>query len=220
MAKKKRRYKKSKKSISNSDIAVPVLIVLSILLAVLIYTKSGIVGLKLNEILGGMMGFMQYILPIGIFTVAIKIASDNNEDLISKLIQYGIVIISLSIVLSVFQISAGELQTNKELSEVVKDAYYLGMRSSGGGAIGAVGAFPLTKLLGNVGAIILCIGVATIFIAFTLGISLSDIITLIMEKIQDRKEQKMEQREMRLKEREEQIEDYKEKRKRATGKSN
>ena len=40
MAKKKRRYKKKKKATSNLDIAVITLIVLSVLLAVLIYTNS------------------------------------------------------------------------------------------------------------------------------------------------------------------------------------
>ena len=48
---KKRRYKKRKKTASKIDLAVVGLIVLSILLAVLIYSKSGIIGLKLNEIL-------------------------------------------------------------------------------------------------------------------------------------------------------------------------
>ncbi len=48
---KKRRYKKRKKTTSKLDIAVITLIVFSILLAVLIYTKSGIIGLKLNQIL-------------------------------------------------------------------------------------------------------------------------------------------------------------------------
>ena len=48
---KKRRYKKSKKAASKLDVAVITLIVLSILFAVLIYTKSGVIGLKLNEIL-------------------------------------------------------------------------------------------------------------------------------------------------------------------------
>ena len=55
---KKRRYKKKKKSASNLDIAIVTLIVLSVLLAVLIYTKSGVIGIKLNEILGGMFGIM------------------------------------------------------------------------------------------------------------------------------------------------------------------
>lgn len=48
---KKRKYKKRKKTASRLDLAVISLMVFSILLAVLIYTKSGIIGLKLNEIL-------------------------------------------------------------------------------------------------------------------------------------------------------------------------
>lgn len=117
------------------DVTVISLIILSILLAVLIYTKSGVIGVKLNEILGGMVGIVQYVLPIGIFVIAIKLASESSEDLTSKLIQYGILLVSLSIVFSVFQISSGELSTNKEFSEVVKDAYFLGSQSKGGGAI-------------------------------------------------------------------------------------
>ena len=61
---------------------------------------------------------------------------------------------SLSVLFSVIQISSGELQSSKELSEVVKDAYYLGEQSKGGGAIGAVAAVPLAKLLGDIGAVI------------------------------------------------------------------
>ena len=68
------------------------------------------------------MGIMQYVLPIGMFAVSIKIACDGTEELSSKLIQYGIAIICLSVVFSVFQISSGELQSSKEISEIVKDA--------------------------------------------------------------------------------------------------
>lgn len=53
---KKRRYKKRKKATSKLDLTVISLIVFSILLAVLIYTKSGIIGIKLNEILRGNNG--------------------------------------------------------------------------------------------------------------------------------------------------------------------
>ena len=172
MAKKKRRYKKKKKATSNLDIAVITLIVLSILLAVLIYTKSGVIGAKLNEIFGGVLGIMQYVLPIGTFAVAIKLASEGREGITPKLIQYGIAIISLSIVFSVFQISSGELQSSKELSELVKDAYYFGSQGKGGGAVGAVAAVPLAKLLGDVGAVIFCIGTAVILLVFTLLMAL------------------------------------------------
>lgn len=177
------------------DVTVISLIILSILLAVLIYTKSGVIGAKLNEILGGMVGIVQYVLPIGIFAIAIKLASEGAEDLTPKLIQYGVLLVSLSIVFSVFQISSDELQNNKDLAEVVKDAYFLGSQSKGGGAIGACGAVPLTKLLGDIGAIILCLGIAIILLVFTFGINLSDWINQFIEKLEERKEEKLAERE-------------------------
>ena len=192
---KKRRYKKKKNRASKSDVAVVSLIILSILLAVLIYTKSGVIGVKLNEILGGMIGIVQYILPIGIFAIAIQLASEGSEELTPKLVQYGILLVSLSIVFCVFQISSGELQTNKELSEVVKDAYLLGMQSKGGGAIGSCGAVPLTNLLGNIGTIILCLGIAIILIVFTFGINLSEWINKVIEKAEEKKEERLTQKE-------------------------
>lgn len=146
------------------------------------------------------MGIMQYVLPIGTFVIAIKLASDGGEELSSKLIQYVIAIISLSIVFSVFQISSGELQSSKELSELVKDAYYFGSQGKGGGAIGAVAAVPLAKLLGDVGAVILCIGVAVILLVFTFGINLSDIINMILDKIEEKKEERFERKEQIAKE--------------------
>ena len=191
----KRRYKKSKKTASKLDLVVVSIIMLSILLAVLIYTKSGVIGAKLNEILGGMFGIMQYVLPIGGFAIGIKLATDGRDTMTSKLIQYAIFIVSLSVLFSVIQISGGELQSSKELSEVVKDAYYLGEQSKGGGAIGAVAAVPLAKLLGDVGAVILCIGVAVVFLVFTFGINMSDLINMIVEKIEDKRAQRQEEKE-------------------------
>ena len=203
---KKRRYQKKKKTVSKIDLVVITLIVFSVLLAVLIYTKSGLIGIKLNEVLGGIMGVMQYVLPIGIFAISIKLACEGRETLTSKLIQYGVFLISLAIVFSVFQISAGELQSNKELSEVVKDAYFLGTQSKGGGAIGAVAAIPLAKLLGDVGALILCIGVAVVLLVFTFGINLSDMISQMVERMQERREERLEEKEQRIKLREQSAE--------------
>mgnify|MGYP005821080225 CR=1 FL=1 len=128
----KRKYKKrkttrtAKKRASNIDLTIVALIILSILLCVLIYGKSGVVGIKLNEILGGMMGIIKYVLPIGIFAIAIKIACVDNEYISSKLMQYAILLISFSVLMSVYQINTGELTIlDKDLSTVVKDAYNL-----------------------------------------------------------------------------------------------
>ena len=199
---KKRRYKKKKKTASKADVTVITLIVLSILLAVLVYTKSGVVGLKLNEILGGMFGIMQYVLPIGIFALGIKLASEENEDLTPKLIQYTITIVSLSVMFSVLQMSSGELAISKELSETVKDAYFLGSQSKGGGAIGAVAAVPLEKLLGEIGAIIFCIGLAVILVVFTFGINMSEIINTIIDRIEEKREERKEERKASIAQRE------------------
>ena len=192
---KKRRYSKSKKKASKLDLAVVIIMMLSLLIGVLIYTKSGVIGIKLNEFLGGMFGIMQYILPIGGFAIAIKLACDGKETLTAKLIQYFIFIISLSVMFSVIQISSHQLDSSKELSEVVKDAYFLGEQSKGGGAIGAVAAIPLAKLLGDLGAVILCIGIAIVLLVFTFGINMSDLITVLVEKIQSKKEERLEERE-------------------------
>ena len=146
---------------------------------------------------------MQYILPIGIFAIAIKLAVDEEEELKSKLIQYGIAIICLSIMFSVFQVSSGELQSSKEISEIAKDAYFLGTQGKGGGAIGAVAAVPLTKLLGDFGAIILCIGIAAILLVFTFGINLSEMLNMFLAKVQEKKDERLERKDREEKDKKE-----------------
>ena len=139
----KRKYKirstsrrTTKKSTSKIDLTIVGLIILSILLAVLIYGKSGVIGIKLNEILGGMMGIIKYVLPIGIFAISIKLACADNEYLTSKLVQYAILLISFSVLMSVYQINKGELTIlDKDISDIVKDAYTLGSHGNGGGAL-------------------------------------------------------------------------------------
>ena len=84
---KRGRRKKNKIDI---NIAVVVLVLLSILLMILIYTKSGSVGATLSPMLGGVMGFIKYIIPIGMLLIAIYMTHNDKEYLVSKLIQYGI----------------------------------------------------------------------------------------------------------------------------------
>ena len=191
---KKRTSKKNKKTDSKIDLTVVGLIIFSILLAVLIYTKSGVVGIKLNEILGGMMGIIKYLVPIGTFAIGVKVACANNEYMTSKLIQFSILLISISIIMCLTQVASGELNHSKELQEVVKDAYYLGTQGKGGGALGAILAIPLAKLLGEVGAIILFIGIAILLVVFTVGINMSYIINMVVEKIQANSEEKREEK--------------------------
>ena len=197
----KRKYKKRKttsttkrkKQGSKIDLAVVGLIILSILLCVLIYGKSGIVGIKLNEILGGMMGIIKYILPIGIFAIAIKIACGENDYITSKLIQYAILLISFSVLMSVYEINTGRLTIiDKDISDIVKEAYVLGAQGYGGGALGVILATPLISLLGKIGATILCVGIVIMLAVFTFGINLSEIINNMVEKSQENREERLE----------------------------
>lgn len=211
---KKRKYTKSNsrgntrksKHMSNIDLTICILIVLSILLGFLIYTNSGVIGVKLNEILGGMMGVTRLLLPIGILGVAIKLACTDNEYVSSKLIKFCVLLISISVIMCVIQISSGELIPSKGISESLKDAYYNGSQGKGGGALGALLAIPMAKLIGNIGTIIVCMGIAIILAATTFGVNVSELINMIVEKHQEKqenkKEEKLHEKESRMQERE------------------
>ena len=207
----KKGKKNTKKTASNIDLAVVALIVISILLGVLIYAKSGVIGVKLNEILGGMMGIIKYVLPIGIFAMTIKMAIDDDEYLSSKLAQCAILLISFAVLMCVYQVNVGNLTIDKSLSEVVKDSYALGTQEKGGGALGAILAVPLVKLLGPIGAIILCVGIVIILAVFVFGINASEIINNFIEKSQENREERLEQKqknkEEQLKMRQEMLEE-------------
>lgn len=205
----KRRYKKKskttsknrrKKQTSNVNLEVVGTIILSILLAVLIYTKSGYAGIYLNDIFGGMVGILKYILPIGTFAIAIKIACKDNDYLTVKLLQYALFLLCIAVVMSVYQISKENINVNNELSQVVKDGYELGTKEIGGGALGTLAAIPLVKLLGNFGAVILSVGISIMLFVFTFGIDLSNIINQKVEEMQERKEEKAKNREIEVEE--------------------
>ena len=192
---KKKTNKKAKKRASNMDLAVVAIIILSILLCVLIYGNSGIVGVKLNEILGGMMGIIKYILPIGTFLIGIKLALDDDEYLTSKLTQYTVLLISVAVLMSAWQINSGEMSiSNKTMQTVVKEAYNLGTQDIGGGALGVILAMPISKLLSPIGAIILCVGVVIMLAVFTFGINISEMINNFVEKTEENREEKYERR--------------------------
>ena len=192
---KRKNNKRAKKRASNIDMAIVALIILSVLLCVLIYGKSGIIGIKLNEILGGMMGIIKYILPIGTFAIGIKLALDDDEYLTAKLTQYAILLISIAVLMSAWQINSGEMTIlDKDMSTIVKDAYNFGTQDKGGGALGAILATPLANLLSPVGAIILCVGIVIMLAVFIFGINISEIINNFVEKTEEEREERLERK--------------------------
>ena len=193
---KRGRKKKSKAKVNNIDIAVVGMIVISILLAVLIYTKSGFLGETLSPALGGIMGFIKYIIPVGTFIIGIYLACNKEKGyVLSKMMLYLVFLLCIAVLLSVFQISAGNIGITYDMNKNLDAAYKLGIQDIGGGVIGTIIAIPLINLLGSLGTIILAIGVAIISLTFIFRIKSAEIISNIVENIEEKREVKKEEKE-------------------------
>ena len=179
MARKKAKRKAIKKN--NKDMQVAVLLLLSVLSAILIYVQSGYIGEHLSPMLGGVIGWIKYIIPVGVFSIAISVACDKDRQYVtSKLIQYFILLICISVLITVFK---GNIDVqNKEFEETVVDSYQAGLKSIGGGAIGAIVAYPLIELIDKTGTIILAIGVGIISTIFLYGVRPAEIVKNIVER--------------------------------------
>ena len=188
MAKRKNKKRQTKKS--SLDFGVIITIIFSALLTVLIYAESGYVGIMLSDFFGGMFGIIKYVLPIGSFAVAVKMACKDDDGYISsKIAQYTLLLIFVSVILSVYEIYNGVINIDQNISDIVRDAYTLGENNMGGGSLGTLAAVPLFKLFGRVGTIILSIGSALILFATTFGIDISGIVSgWIQSGVERRKE--------------------------------
>ncbi len=192
MANKKKKNQKqtrTRKRKMDIDTAVVILIVAGLLTGVLIYFKSGYVGQYLSNLLGGIFGIVKYIVPIGFFAVALNMIHDDKDYVMSKLIQYGIILSCICTVLSIYEISITKnLAINESTQAVIERGFFLGTRNQGGGVIGTLISLPLIKLLGIPGTIILAIGLALIFIVFMFGFKPTEFIAGIIEDRRQRKE--------------------------------
>ncbi len=170
------------------DLAVVSMIIISILLAVLIYTSSGYIGKTLSPLLGGIIGWMKYIIPIGTFAIAINLACEKKQTLSPKLVQYVIFLMSIAVIMCIYQMSVGNIDVNGEFAKVLQQSYELGEKNIGGGSLGAMFAVPIISLLGTTGAVILSIGIAILVLIFMFGIHPSKIITNTVENIEERRQ--------------------------------
>ena len=208
MAKRKSKGKRAKKNAP--DLGVIITIIFSILLTVLIYTESGYIGVVLSDFFGGMFGMIKYILPIGSFAVAIKMACKDDDDYISsRIFQYTLLLIFIAVILSVYQIYEGSINIDENISDIVKTAYQLGESNIGGGALGTIAAVPLFKLFGKIGTIILSIGISLILFAVTFGIDISGIISNWIQSGVDKRKEKYEAKMLAKEEAEKQKEERK-----------
>ena len=192
----KRKYKKRQPAKKSSlDFGVIITLILSALLTVLIYAESGYVGIMLSDFFGGMFGVIKYVLPIGAFAVAIKMACKDDDGYISsKIAQYTLLLVFIAVILSVYEIYNGTINIDQNISDVIRDAYSLGENNVGGGALGTIAAVPLFKLFGKIGTIIVSIGAALILFATTFSIDISSIVSGWIQSGVDNRREKHERR--------------------------
>lgn len=215
MAKRGRKKKKE----TNLNILVAGLIMSSIVLGVLIYTNSGTIGEFLSPFLGGIMGYVKYILPIGIFAMAIYIAYQEENNWGAKIIQFSIMLLAIAVIMNVYQISKGNIAfEGEEFQNIVKASYDLGTKNIGGGAIGMIIAIPLINLLGNTATIIVSIGIIIGLAVSIFGIDLVNNISAIIDESSQRRANKAKNKknkeQIETPEKEEKKETQKEKRQR------
>ena len=215
MAKRGRKKKKE----TNLNLLVAGLIMSSIVLGVLIYTNSGTIGEFLSPFLGGIMGYVKYILPIGVFAMAIYIAYQEENNWGAKIIQFSIMLLAIAVIMNVYQISKVNIAfEGEEFQNIVKASYDLGTKNIGGGAIGMIIAIPLINLLGNTATIIVSIGIIIGLAVSIFGIDLVNNISTIIDESSQRRANKAKNKknkeQIETPEKEEKKETQKEKRQR------
>ena len=185
-----KRGRKKKKQI-NINVVVAVMIIASILLAVLIYTNSGFIGEHLSPFLGGIMGYVKYILPIGVFILAIYIAYQGETSWSKKIVHFSVLLLCIAIIMNVYEIYQGTVQIEgNNLENIIQQFYNIGAKGSGGGAIGAVITIPLINLFEKVGTIIIASGVIIALCISMFGIDLVNRISDFIDGAEQRKEAK------------------------------
>ncbi len=183
------RGKKKKQDFKKLNITVTILIVISILLGVLIYTKSGYLGKTLSPALGGVLGYIKYLIPVGLFLMALYIAHEKDTKYYSsKVMMFLIVLILVDVVLASYQVSKGNIDVNKDIDVVLARAFDLGGKDIGGGVLGTIIANYLIKFMGIPGTVIASIGLAIILIVFIFGLHPAEAISNSLDKLEEKKQ--------------------------------
>ena len=181
--------RKKKNAERKLNITVTVLIVISILLAVLIYSKSGYLGKTLSPALGGVLGYIKYLIPIGLILIALYVAYEKDTKYYStKVIMLLVILLLVDVVLAAYQFSVGSLDVNKPMNTIVNSAFSLGSRDIGGGIVGTVIALPLIKFIGIIGTVIACVGTSLVMVVFIFGLHPADAISNSIDKIAEKKQ--------------------------------
>ncbi len=188
--------KKKKQEQKKLNIIVMSMIVLSILLGVLIYTKSGYLGRTLSPALGGVLGYIKYLLPVGLLAMAFYIAHERDtKHYRSKILMLLVILVLIDVVLASYQLSTNGIDVNASLNDVLDVAFDLGRKDIGGGILGTAIAVPLARFIGITGTIIASLGIMVIIAVFAFSLHPEDFISNLLDKIADRRREKHERNE-------------------------
>ena len=190
------RKSKKKQEQKKLNITVAILIVVSILLAVLIYTKSGYLGQTLSPALGGVLGYIKYLVPIALFAFSLYIAYDKDTKYyLPKIFMFAVILVLIDVIFSSFQISKGNIDISKSMDSILKQAYTLGTMDIGGGVLGTAIAAPLINLIGILGTVIASIGISIIALVFIFGLHPADAISNSIDKFAEKQAKRSKERE-------------------------
>ncbi|MBR2744717.1 MAG: DNA translocase FtsK [Clostridia bacterium] len=172
MAKRRKSSSRKKKNQFefNTDVKVVILILIGIVLGFFVFKSSGYMGNMASEVFGGVFGVLKFIVPVIPFVWAIYLVSKYKDSIMSKVIPSTILLLCISATTTIYQMLNNVLEYNITFSEVMDRAYHLGTTGKGGGIIGALIAYPLSKLLSPVLALIVVLGIAILIVIFVFGL--------------------------------------------------
>ena len=182
MAKRRKKQTKKTKFKMNDDLTVVLLILVGIILAILLYGNTGYMGNLLNELMGGFFGIFKYIIPIIPFISAVYMVSNSKEELKSKMVPAGILILCCSAITTLYQILNNALEHTVSFMELMDRAYYLGKLNRGGGVFGSIITYPLIKLLGPFATLIVVIGIAVLVLVFVFRLKPTEHMSKLVNK--------------------------------------
>lgn len=195
-----------KKSKTNIDAIFIILIIASVISGIVIYLRTGYIGEVISPVIGGVVGIVKYIIPIGIFFLAIATVKEIKKSYTSRIFQFIIIIGILCSLLTILEISKETFDINLNLAHIITNSYNLGKVGIAGGVLGAIIAVPFVKLFGITGAgIILAVSVFILIFTTYAGsptIYLRDKLDERQELKEERYKEREKEREKRAKERE------------------
>ena len=208
------RGKSKKKQLEEKKLnaTVVIMIVLAILLGVLIYMKAGVVGETISPVLGGVFGYIKYLIPPGLFLMAVYVAINREIGTYpKKLIMFVVILVLVDAVLACYQFSQPSvIDYTGDFGGVLSRAYELGTTDVGGGVVGTLPALLLAKLLSNTGAVIVLVGALLVLIVRIFNLHPADHISNSASKIQEKTSSIRDRRRAAAAEEEEEVEEEEE----------